>query len=211
LLQDSRVKADGRQAVNLYPLIAGKPTPILMQAGHHVIVAKIDGQEVKWETDLGAGTPADHTFQIQATPAVAPSATSSASAAPVAPPPPADEPSGFRLRTAGYITGGVGGAALVGGIIAGAVGKSKLSDLESSCPNKVCPAGKKSDADSIESLQTVSNVLLISGVVLAGAGVAMVILDRPKKDPPAAFFTPTLRLAPQATAQGGGLFASGTF
>lgn len=214
-LQDSRVKADGRMAVNMYPLPAGKPTSILMQAGHHIVIAKVNGQELKWETDLAAGKPGDHTFTLEAataTPATSAAPATSASAAPVVPPPPPEEPKGkFPLRTAGFVTGGVGVAVLVGGVIAGAVGKGKLSDLEKECPNKVCPAGKKTDADSIESLQTISNVMLIGGVVLAGAGVTMVILDRPKQDAPAAVFAPTLRISPAATANGGGLFATGQF
>lgn len=215
-LQDSRVKADGRMAVNMYPLPPNKPVSILMQAGHHVIVAKVNGQELKWETDLTAGKPGDHTFTLEAataTPATS-AAPAASSAAPIVAPPPAEEPKGkFPLRTAGYVTGGVGVAVLIGGVVAGAVGKGKLSDLEKECPNKICPPGKKSDADSIESLQTISNVMLIGGVVLAGAGVTMVILDRPRpgKDAPAAVFAPTLRISPAATANGGGLFASGQF
>lgn len=214
-LQDSRVKADGRMAVNMYPLPAGKPTSILMQAGHHVILAKVNGQELKWETDLTAGKPGDHTFIVEAAPpttAASGTPATSASAAPVVAPPPPEEPKGkVPLRTIGIVAGGVGAAAVIGGVIAGAVGKGKLSDLEKDCPNKVCPPGKKGDADSIESLQTISNVMLIGGVVLAGAGVTLVILDRPKQDAPAAVFAPTLRLAPAATANGGGLFATGRF
>jgi hypothetical protein len=211
-LQDSRVKADGRMALNMYPLPASKPVLLTMQAGHHVVIAKIAGQELKWEVDLVAGKSADHTFQVEAKPATPPVASAAPTATEVAPPPPPPaEPSGFRLRTAGYITGGVGVAALVGGVVAGAVGKSKLSTLEKDCPNNVCPAGKKSDADSIESLQTTANVLLIGGVVLAGAGVTLVLLDRPKAAPAAAIFSPTLRVGPAPTTGGGGLFASGTF
>lgn len=214
-IQDSRVKADGRVALNMYPLAAGKPFSVLLQAGHHVITAKVAGQELKWETDLAPGKPADHTFQIEPTPAAVPamsaSAAASAVAAPAPPPPAEPEPTGFRLRTAGYITGGVGVAFLVGGFVAGGVGKSKLSSLEKECPNKICPPGKKADADSIETLQTTSNVLLIGGVVLAGAGVTMVLLDRPKTVSASSVFAPTLRLSPAASMSGPGLMAHGTF
>jgi hypothetical protein len=211
---DQRTKSNGAMAINIYPLPAGKPLKLLMQAGRHVIVAKAGGHEEKWETDLMAQKPVEHAFKLAA-PAPGGSAaqpSASATGAPSAPP-----PSGSPLRTVGYVGAGVGGAMLLAGVVTGLLGKSKLSDLDAACPNKRCGSDQKSKADSIETLQTLTNVFLIGGGVLAAAGVTLIVVGpgessavaaRGGARPPAA---PRLSLSPLSLPQGGGILAGGSF
>ncbi len=208
-LVDQRQKANGTMAVNAYVIPAGKSLTVILQAGRHAMVAKAGGKEEKWEAELAAGqtTTKEFKFAPAATPGPAPTGSA-------APPPPATgtavdltpkAPSSNTLKTAGIVSMGVGGAMILGGVVTGLMGKSKLSQLESDCPNKRCTSDKQGDADSIKSLQTVTNVLWVGGVVVAGAGAAMFVIGGKKPEEKAA------RIVPVVTPGGGGLFAVGRF
>ena len=211
---DQRQKANGSMAVNAYVVPAGKTTTFTLQAGRHVMTAKFGGKEEKWEIELSAGQSAARAFKLDASgPVVAPAASSAAPAASSAAPAgslaldTSKPPSSSTLRTAGFVSMGVGGAMILGGVVTGLMGKSKLSQLESDCPDKRCSPDKQSDADSIKSLQTMTNVLWIGGAVVAGAGAAMFVIGSKKTDEAAA----RVRVVPVAASGGGGLFATGRF
>jgi hypothetical protein len=108
---------------------------------------------------------------------------------------------------------GVGGAALVGGLVTGLMAKGKESDATDQCKDKVCPTKAEADFDSASSLAGVSTVLFISGGVLAAAGIGMVVFGggSGKESPPAAARAPRLELSPYVGANGAGVFASGAF
>jgi hypothetical protein len=75
-------------------------------------------------------------------------------------------------RTLAYVAGGVGIAGLLTFAIFGSMNNSTFSDLEDQCPNRVCPAKLKDDADAGQTYQTVANVGLFVGVIgLATGGV----------------------------------------
>jgi hypothetical protein len=83
-------------------------------------------------------------------------------------------PSGREsLRTYAYIAGGVGvvGFALFG--IFGAMEKSTFTDLQSSCPNNVCPPGKSDSISSGKTDQLVANIGLGVGIAGVAAGVTL--------------------------------------
>src|SRR5689334_2188392 len=119
---------------------AGTNLTLRLRAGtHSITVTASDGKSEKWEVVLSPGKTVDHRFEFAAggaaaatPPATAPGATpppAGAEPAPAGPQPgqPAtEEPKkGSPLRLVGFIAAGVGGAALVGGVVTGLMAKSK--------------------------------------------------------------------------------------
>lgn len=87
------------------------------------------------------------------------------------------------LRTVGFVTAGVGVAALVGGVITGVMANGQFADLEAACPNRVCPNATALDQrGSVDALAGATNGLLIAGGVLAAAGVVLVIVGHPREE-----------------------------
>jgi tetratricopeptide (TPR) repeat protein len=71
---------------------------------------------------------------------------------------------------------GSGGALILGSLITGLMASGKESDLEEMCgPDNACPPGVDFEdlASSGQTLATVTDILLIGGVVTAGVGVAL--------------------------------------
>ncbi len=206
-----------------YKLAAGT-LALRLRAGTHTLTASTaDGKQQKWDVSITPGQTLEHRFAFTAAPAVVPAAAAVVPAAapppaPQAPPPPAPDQSsakgGSNLRTVGFVVGGVGGAALVGGVVTGLMAKSKSSKATDQCQDKVCPTKAESDFNSAKSLATVTNVLLIGGGVLAAAGVTLVIVggksgggEQPGKPASA----PRLELTPAVAGNGAGFFARGAF
>jgi hypothetical protein len=215
---DARQKTNGSN-VTVYPF-PGKQLTLGLHSGHHTLTARAGGRDLEWVVDLTPGQTAEHTFKFNDKPAVvpvpppagsaAPAATSApANTAAAAPPPPTEPPGTSPLRIAGYATAGVGGAMLIGGVVTGLLASSKYNTLTGKCVNNRCPDTLQSDKDSVNSLATITNVLLIGGGVLAAGGLTMVLVA--PSHSPTTGSTPSLRVAPSAWAGGGGLFANGTF
>lgn len=92
--------------------------------------------------------------------------------------PPGDAPSERHpLRPYAYLAGGVGALGLVTFAVAGAMSRSTYSDLEAACPGGVCPPDVADRIDTGRTEQTVANVGLIVGLLGAGAGVTLLVLD----------------------------------
>lgn len=85
--------------------------------------------------------------------------------------------SGIDKRTLAYIAGGVGAAGLVTFGVFGILNNSKYGDLKDACPDNSCPPGKKSEADTGRTYQTVANVGLVVGIVGLAGGTALYILS----------------------------------
>jgi len=89
-----------------------------------------------------------------------------------------------------YVLVGVGGALVVGGIATGIVASGKVSDIEDACPNDVCPASYPLDDERADArlFVTMTDVLVIGGVVTAGVGAALWLLaaDESPDDAPRA-------------------------
>jgi hypothetical protein len=98
-----------------------------------------------------------------------PSSTASATAAPTASAPPPDEGGGHTVLP--WVVVGVGGAALVAGVILYAVGAPQISDAEKTCGSShVCPPGA-AGANAI-SEGNGGRTLETAGVVVGAVGVA---------------------------------------
>jgi hypothetical protein len=87
-----------------------------------------------------------------------------------------------------YVAGGIGVVGLATFGIFGLLNSSTYSDLQSSCPNNVCPPGKAEDISNGRTQQTIANVGLIVGAVGLVAGVTLFVLGTPKKKAPEAAF-----------------------
>jgi hypothetical protein len=201
---------------------AGTNLTLRLRAGTHTLTAtSTDGKQEKWEVVLSPGKTVDHRFEFGAAATGAPPAATpppaSTEPAPlgVQPGPPnADEPKkGSPLRLVGFIAAGVGGAAIVGGVVTGLMAKSKDKKATDACnEQKVCPLSAEADFDSASSLATVTNVLFIGGGVLAAAGVGLIIVGgKSSGENPKPASEPRLRLTPVAGTDGVGLFATGSF
>jgi len=195
----------------------GTGLALRLRAGTHTLTATApDGKQERWEVVLSPGKTVEHRFDFGAgAAATAAPLPATATTGPTAPP--ADtssEGGGSGLRTVGFITAGVGAAALAGGLVTGLMAKGKESDATDQCnADKVCPTTAEADFDSASSLAGVSTVLFIGGGVLAAAGVGMIVFGggSGKEAPPRAARAPRLELSPFVGPSGGGVFASGTF
>jgi hypothetical protein len=201
--------------------LSGGALTLRLRAGTHAVTASTpDGKQQRWDVTITPGQTLEHRFEFtQAAPATVaaapPPETPPPGPAPVAPPPDqgAAKQGGSNLRLIGFVTAGVGGAAIIGGVITGLMAKSAESTATDQCKDKVCPTKAASDFDSASSLATVTNVLLIGGGVLAATGVTLVIVGGSgggsQASKPASL--PRLEVAPAVAANGAGLFARGSF
>ena len=108
---------------------------------------------------------------------------------------------GSGQRTAGWITAGIGGAALAVGAVTGLVALSKKSDFDSSpaCSDNRCAPSEQANADSYNRLLDVSTAGFVAGGVLVAAG-GVILLSAPKSAERVSF-----RLGP------GGVVVKGAF
>lgn len=85
---------------------------------------------------------------------------------------------GGGLSPVGFIVAGVGAAALIGGVITGSMALSTQSELESNCPDGVCPPGYDyaGPADSGRTLALLTDILIPVGVAAVAAGVVLIIV-----------------------------------
>jgi hypothetical protein len=115
---------------------------------------------------------------------------------------------GSRMKTAGFVALGVGGAGLIEGVITGIVAISKHSTLKNDCnlPGGTCPATDSSAVSSYQTMGTLSTVGFVVAGVGAAAGTILILLS-PKGSTSAS--VTGLRLVPYIGLGSAG--ASGTF
>jgi hypothetical protein len=78
---------------------------------------------------------------------------------------------------------GGGGALVLGSLIPGLMAKSKADDLKRACPSmRDCDPALQDDRDSAATLSVVSDVMWVTGLVTAGVGVTLLVLDHPAED-----------------------------
>jgi len=119
---------------------------------------------------------------------------------------PADE--GSRpLRTAGWITLGVGAAALIGGAVTGGMALSKNAELEDSCDGTSCGALVDPELEEKrDNLALATDILLPAGGVIAGAGLILLIVDAAKgKSEKAGEAEANARVLPMLGTRGAGV------
>jgi hypothetical protein len=72
---------------------------------------------------------------------------------------------------------GTGGAALVASLVTGLVAHADYQSLERQCDGHECPPGAQDELDEGKTLSVLSTVLTIVGVLAAGTGGALLVLD----------------------------------
>lgn len=178
-----------------------------LRAGSFTITATSGDRTLRWEPLLTPGKQAEHHFDFDAEqaglePSAAPATTSAATIA-------EDTPRGpSTLQIVGYAGLGAGVLAAGAGIVTGVLAKSNENQAKENCVNDACPESDLSKKNSAQSLATVTNVLFITGGVLAAAGVSLVIVGKPSKKRES---THLLQVSPGVAAGGASLFLSGTY
>ena len=223
-----------RQGSSVPPQIYGEQvdaTELGVRAGTLDITATAhDGEQLTFSATLSAGERAEHLFDYDAKPIVAPQAEPTPSE-------PAKKSGMSGLRIAGIATASVGVLALGGGLVTGLLSQSKEKNAKETCIDNICPEDSKQDFDSAKTMATVANVLFISGGVLAATGITLVIVGGNRDDRSGALsgkrylsdkrtvhaaLSPTgtrlratqsmrVEIAPAPYLGGGGLIALGTF
>lgn len=189
--------------------VAAEGAEIGVRAGELTITASSGEKSESWQVVLSASETKNHEFTFAPKADAAPAGATGAT--------PAEKSGPSTLQIIGYSTAGVGVAALVGGVITGVLAKSKESDAADSCINGICAEATEDEFDSAADLAMISNILFISGGVLAATGVTLVIVGAGQGSSEAALAPRSLhaqraarpRLAVTPTL--GGLVASGHF
>jgi tetratricopeptide (TPR) repeat protein len=152
--------------------------PMRLDPGRYRLEANAVGKLPFVKTfDLGTGQKLEVAIPVlEDAPVAAPEVAA------VAPPPQRyEEPpaaSGSRYGIAPWILIGGGAALIGGGIITGLSAKAKADELEENCPNSVCNDPSLEDTrDSGKTLALVTDVLFVAGLVSAGVGVTLLVLD----------------------------------
>lgn len=89
-----------------------------------------------------------------------------------------DQPSrASTQRTLGWVSVGVGAAGIAFGAFTGLVALNKKGDLDSRCPDHVCPPDAWSDNESYYSWRNASTAGFAIGAVSLGAGTVLLLTD----------------------------------
>ena len=150
-------------------------SPILVDPGKHVVVARLTGQKnvvievsvVEAEerlVTLALATP----VLVDDTPAPSPT-----------PAPTTRAGGGPSQRTIGFIVGGFGVVALGTSAMFYGLRSSKVRDLDAQCPDLKCPSSVSSKVDAAKSETTISRIALGVGVVSLGVGAYLVLTAKP--------------------------------
>ena len=174
-----------------------------LRAGALTLTASAQGKSQTWEAVLTPGQQVDHRFDfVEATQsAPAPGTSTTATSA--------DSGGTSPLRITGFVTAGIGVAALLGGGVTGLLSKQREDDARAQCNGNVCPTAAREEFDSAKSLANLTNILLIGGGVLAATGITLIVVGGSKSQERPT--TASLMLTPAPLPEGGGLWASGTF
>jgi tetratricopeptide (TPR) repeat protein len=108
---------------------------------------------------------------------------------PPPPPPSGGERPGSTQRIVGAVIAGLGGATLVAGGVNWALALGKKGDLDKVCPGEICPPSAKDTLDTYTRLRTTAIAMMVTGGVLAGAGVVTIAVA-PRGAPARAAITP---------------------
>ncbi len=125
--------------------------------------------------------------------------------------PPVNTETSSTRRTVGWVSVGVGGAALIGASVFLVMRSMALADLKDACgdnyKNGPCGANARDPIDRGKSASMFFNIFGAVAVVGIGTGIALIWAAPAKHEPPRA----ALRVSPWAGAAGGGAFLSGEF
>jgi hypothetical protein len=200
---------DSRQGSSAPAQLYGMMEPITLglRAGTHMLVARSKEKELRWEVVLTPGQAVSHQFKF----------TEPAAMPTVAPPPepikdqaspPAESKGPSALRIAGFVTAGVGGAALIGGVVTAVLKKKNEDEARKQCIGDVCLEAAEAKFDKADKFAKMTNILFIGGGVLVATGVTLIIVGGSKSESPS---TARLSISPAVGWGEGGLIAQGAF
>jgi len=172
------VQADGTRArvtIDEAPVaVAALVAPRKMNPGHHVVVAKLGGQDRQQEVDLAERDAKEVTLDLTGLEAVAEGGEEGgqpggAGAGGVEPPGEKERTKTSPLVYAGF---GVGAVGLVVGSVAGILTLSKKDTASQKCQDFKCPPAAYDDLDAANGMATISTV----GFVVAGIGATVGVI-----------------------------------
>ena len=150
---------------------------IPVDPGDHVVAATAAGR-TPWEKRV---TVRDASSAISVPPLeVLPEAPATVTTTPLPPGADAPPPSWWTpLRTAGAVSIGVGAAAVLGGIVMGAIANGNYEDARSQCSNgsSGCPGDAVRDANGAYSLAGGATAVFVVGTVIAATGTALILFS----------------------------------
>lgn len=163
---------------------AALDVPRVMDPGKHVLRAKATGFKTNEQSiALAEGTSDSVTITLEAGADPGPSASASVAPSASVSAAPTTSSSGTKptmgtFQVIGLITAGVGVLALAGGAFTGLSSNSKYTKLTQDCPvRSACSVSDlEQRKDSIRTLETTTNILLIGGGILVAAGLTMTFL-----------------------------------
>jgi len=196
------VRREGSSAPAQLYGVGAEGSKLGLRAGQLHITATAGDKSETWSVVLSAGDSKTHTFSFAPPPEPA---------APVAAAPavaPEEERKASPVRTAGFVTAGVGVAALIGGIITGVMTTGLQNEAREQCIDDICLEAAEEDFKAASDMATVTNILLIGGGVLTATGVTLVIVGGKK---PRQETARQVRITPHVSPFFAGLSAQGTF
>jgi hypothetical protein len=165
VLIDTRSQTRGAPIENSYP-IEGNELSIRIRPGRHTFKVKTaDAESVPLEATIEPASDSFHEF-VFPPPKAAPVATTRVEVR-------------ESVSVAGPVILGVTGLVALGaGITTGVLARGKTSDIESSCPNDLCPATFDLDGerDKAKALGTIADVSFIAGGALVGGALLWYVL-----------------------------------
>jgi hypothetical protein len=182
---------------------------------HEIIERRIRNLKDQIARDQPAAPTATATAAPTATttavPTATPEPTSTAASAPTSSSVgETSPPSGGGPGIAPWVVVGIGGAAVVGGVVMYAVGAGDVSSAAAKCPTRTCPTGLSSAAsqgNTGRTLEDVGGVVIGVGVAAVALGLVWHFVAKPSAAPAAATTLVTPVLAPGY----GGLALGGAF
>ncbi|MBN2802784.1 MAG: tetratricopeptide repeat protein [Deltaproteobacteria bacterium] len=115
-----------------------------------------------------------------------------------------------KLKLAGIILAGSGGAFIVAGTITGISALSINSDLKSVCDGTTCPDDQNGKISKLDTLTPLSTIFLSAGGALATTGIALLITYKIRKRRNSSS-AKQLNIFPSVFSDGGAIFITGRF
>jgi tetratricopeptide (TPR) repeat protein len=161
-------------------------SPLRVNPGRHMLEIKRAGQPAEPRPfDVVAGQKLTIDLAALASPSPAP-AHDAVPAEPVPSESPPAEPSPEGEKQFGvwpFVLGGTGAALVLVSLIPGLSAQSKKDELKEACPSMMdCNPALEDKWNSAKNLALASDILWISGAVIAGVGVTLFVLDAGKSE-----------------------------
>jgi hypothetical protein len=193
-------------------LVDGVPVPaseledIALDPGNHVVVASVrGGPAVRQNILASAGGETEIVLTLSPAAPAAPRVQGRAGPEAKAPVPAETAPApprSPRLLVPAGVAFGVGGAALIAGVVTGATSLRAAADVKATCaPGGQCPVSEQANAARAGQLADASTGTFIAAGLAVATGIVLVVVDR--RGPSADAAAVGLRVGPGYVAVGG--------